>query len=678
MVSANPIWHFVSEPVNLHLPDFSTFSAPDLLESVDRAVAFLHDRLSHIVDDPSAPTFYNTTLAIGRAYYPVSRLGAVVRLLRNHNNVPALTDAIAEADEGLTAARLDMMFNSAAFERLEQVSTKELNPEDKRHHELLIAEWVSAGARLDSEDKELARSLWSEIERLETQFTHILATAQRETHVHIPTDEHLQHVPQHMVRAAALTARHQDLDGYVFTLETTTSQMLMCYIDDSDTRQKILDASMARGSYGDEYDTREIVADLAALRAVWADLLGYQNFADFQTYRSLAGNSDTVYHFLSTLKSAAHEHLITDLTEVEERYHPDTLTRADIGYWLNRLVSDKAYNDLKHISEYFEVNTVLEYGVFYSARMLYGLEFQERPDLSAWHPDVRIFEVHENSKAIGLLILDLYTREGKVGGAWVEPLVSGGRFTGEKPIATMALNLRAPLDDSPHLLDIDEVTTLFHEFGHALHVLLANSTYPSRAGTNVPRDYVEFPSQLHEMWAFHPDVLPNYAVHVRTQEPLSPELADKLRLLRRLNRRTRLLEFLAAAIVDLSWHTLEPGEQVDAVLTFETEVLESAGFDKRIVPRYRSPYFWHVFSGAYAACYYSYLYADIFARAAEEWFENHGGLDPEAGATFRETILAPGFSIEPKQALKTFFGTIPSMEALMNSIFTGSTEHNSD
>nr|WP_272902088.1 M3 family metallopeptidase [Brevibacterium daeguense] len=422
---------------------------------------------------------------------------------------------------------------------------------------------------------------------------------------------------------------------------------------------------MERGSRGGPGDVREIVSDLTALRAALANLLGYKSYSDYAIDNQTAGSPDEAGDLLADLIAPARARLAEEISLIRERYGLSEVRSADLVHYLNRLTADTFAFDPEELSKHFEFERVLSEGVFYAATGLYGIEFTELPEAQGWHPDVRVFAAHEDDRTIGLICVDPYQRDAKGGGAWMDQLVSPARLTGERPIITMSLNLPAPGPEEPTLLTLEETSTLFHEFGHVLHALVSDVTYPSLAGTAVPRDYVEFPSQLNEVWAFHPKVLPNYAVHVDTGEGLPDELADRIRQALTFGQGFATAEYLAAALLDLGWHSLEAGEQVDDVLSFEDAVLSAAGLDPLVPPRYRSTYFAHVFSGDYAAGYYSYLWSEVFAAQAAEWFDSQGGLAPEAGQAFRENVLALGNSADPLAVFTDFFGGGPETGALL-------------
>jgi peptidyl-dipeptidase Dcp len=423
---------------------------------------------------------------------------------------------------------------------------------------------------------------------------------------------------------------------------------------------------MARGSRGGDGDTRTQVADTTALRALKAHLLGYPSYSSFAIDNQTAGNPDAAADIVSSLISPANAQLDEELAQVKERYGLETVASEDVKYYLAKFRADEFGIDPDEVAKYFEFDTVLTEGVFRAATGLYGITFAPYEGVTAWHDDVRVYEVTDvNERHLGLILIDPYSRDTKRGGAWMDQLVPASRLTGLLPVVTLSLNLAKPGPGRPTLLNPTELTTFFHEFGHVLHGLFANSTYPSTAGTAVPRDYVEFPSQLNEMWRFHPQVLPHFAKHVDTGEPMPAELVDALVASEKFGQGFDTIEYLAAAMLDLSWHSLEAGEHITEVLSFESEVLATAGFSPLVPPRYRSTYFGHIFASGYAAGYYSYLYSEVIAAWVSEWFESQGGLNREAGDAFREAILAPGYSVDPMAAIERFFGTRPDVAPLL-------------
>jgi peptidyl-dipeptidase Dcp len=670
-MSADPngidVWEaFLDPQTDYSLPDFAAVTPETLLTAVHTATDFARAEVAAIVADDAESTFFSTTVRFESASVPMTRIASVAAAIESNHLRPELTDAISETWELLSAAETELLLNVDLFHRIEQVSVSDLNPEDKRQHELTIDHFVRAGARLGEDERAQMATIAGELTTLENSFSRALQLDTRELAVHLSEAESLAGMNDDQIAAAANRAAERGVDGYLLPLNNFTQQARARIPDTAQTRRHVLNNSMARGSRGGDGDTRTQVADTTALRALQAHLLGYPSYSSFAIDNQTAGNPDAAADIVSSLISPANAQLDEELAQVKQRYGLETVASEDVKYYLAKFRADEFGIDPDEVAKYFEFDTVLTEGVFRAATGLYGITFAPYEGVTAWHEDVRVYEVTDvNERHLGLILIDPYSRDTKRGGAWMDQLVPASRLTGLLPVVTLSLNLAKPGPGRPTLLNPTELTTFFHEFGHVLHGLFANSTYPSTAGTAVPRDYVEFPSQLNEMWRFHPQVLPHFAKHVDTGEPMPAELVDALIASEKFGQGFDTIEYLAAAMLDLSWHSLEAGEHITEVLSFESEVLATAGFSPLVPPRYRSTYFGHIFASGYAAGYYSYLYSEVIAAWVSEWFESQGGLNREAGDAFREAILAPGYSVDPMAAIERFFGTRPDVAPLL-------------
>ena len=670
-MSADPngidVWEaFLDPQTDYSLPDFSAVTAETLLTAVHTATDFARAEVAAIIADEAESTFFSTTVRFESASVPMTRIASVAAAIESNHLRPELTDAIGETWELLSAAQTEILLNVDLFHRIEQVSVSDLNPEDKRQHELTIELFVRAGARLGEEEREQMATIAAELTTLENSFSRALQLDTRELAVHVSEADSLAGMNDDQIGAAANRAAERGVDGYLLPLNNFTQQGVLESLSTAQTRRHVLNNSMARGSRGGDGDTRTQVADTTALRALKAHLLGYPSYSSFAIDNQTAGNPDAAADIVSSLINPANAQLDAELAQVKERYGLETVAAEDVKYYLAKYRADEFGIDPDEVAKYLEFDTVLTEGVFRAATGLYGITFAPYEGVTAWHEDVRVYEVTDaNERHLGLVLIDPYSRDTKRGGAWMDQLVPASRLTGLLPVVTLSLNLAKPGPGRPTLLNPTELTTFFHEFGHVLHGLFANSTYPSTAGTAVPRDYVEFPSQLNEMWRFHPQVLPHFAKHVDTGEPMPAELVDALIASEKFGQGFDTIEYLAAAMLDLSWHSLEAGEHITEVLSFESEVLAAAGFSPLVPPRYRSTYFGHIFASGYAAGYYSYLYSEVIAAWVSEWFESQGGLNREAGDAFREAILAPGYSVDPMAAIERFFGTRPDVAPLL-------------
>ncbi|WP_169251520.1 M3 family metallopeptidase [Brevibacterium sp. 'Marine'] len=661
------VWEaFLDPQTDYSLPDFSAVTAQTLLTAVHTATDFARAEVAAIVADDAESTFFSTTVRFESASVPMTRIASVAAAIESNHLRPELTDAISEIWELLSAAQTEILLNVDLFHRIEQVSVADLNPEDKRQQELTIDLFVRAGARLGEEEREQMATIAAELTTLENSFSRALQLDTRELAVHLSEADSLAGMNDDQIAAAANRAAERGVDGYLLPLNNFTQQGVLESLNTAQTRRHVLNNSMARGSRGGDGDTRTQVADTTALRALKAHLLGYPSYSSFAVDNQTAGNPDAAADIVSSLINPANAQLDEELAQVKTRYGLETVAAEDVKYYLAKFRADEFGIDPDEVAKYFEFDAVLTEGVFRAATGLYGITFAPYDGVTAWHEDVRVYEVTDvTERPLGLVLIDPYSRDTKRGGAWMDQLVPASRLTGLLPVVTLSLNLAKPGPGRPTLLNPTELTTLFHEFGHVLHGLFANSTYPSTAGTAVPRDYVEFPSQLNEMWRFHPQVLPHFAKHVDTGEPMPPELVDALIASEKFGQGFDTIEYLAAAMLDLSWHSLEAGEHITDVLSFESEVLAAAGFSPLVPPRYRSTYFGHIFASGYAAGYYSYLYSEVIAAWVSEWFEAQGGLNREAGEAFRAAILAPGYSVDPMAAIERFFGTRPDVAPLL-------------
>lgn len=667
---SNPVLDYIHGPVGLRLPDIAAIEPGHFTTAAEAVVAEQQQAVAAILAQADEPSLTNTTIRIDQAKEPAFRLQALMRLFESNLQTEEFGTALAAASQLLVRSRLQLLLDGQLFTRLEAVPTSELNPEDKRHHELLIRDFVRTGVRLDEAERTRVAEISAELDRLEKAFSRHLAADTSALAVHFDDAAALAGLPEAAVESAAERARQDGQDGYALGLLNFTQQPQLAQLHEPASRQRVFEHSIARGCRGGAHDTRQIVSDITALRAELAQLLGFRSFAEYTIDDETADSPDAVGDLLAGVLHPARQTFEAEISAIYEQFEPEQIAPADVRYWLQRLQSERYSLDPQQVAAYFELTRVLHDGVFYAAGQLYGVEFRPARDedgepMRAWHPDVTVYEACENDRVIGLICVDPFARAGKRGGAWMDQLVSPGRLTGELPVISMTMNITRPVAGQPCLLSTDEVRTLFHEFGHVFHGLFSDSTYPDRAGTAVPRDYVEFPSQLNEMWALHPQVLPHYARHVETGEPIPEALVERIREADDFGAGFDTVEYLAAALLDQSWHLLEAGERVDDVLTFETAVLEAADFSPLVPPRYRTTYFSHIFASGYAAGYYAYLQAEMLAAFATEWFEEHGGLNPEAGDAFRRAVLAPGFSTDPMETFTDFFGQRPDVGPLL-------------
>ena len=465
----------------------------------------------------------------------------------------------------------------------------------------------------------------------------------------------------------ARVAAERGIEGWLVTLPLYTDHPYQARLTNRDTRRRLHEASIVRGARGNEFDTREIVRSIATLRAERAGLLGFRNHAELVLATETIGGPDDLAALVHPLvaptmanvrREAAALQEIADRTLAAQGIDSYEIAPWDWAFWTERLRAELYDIDTEQLREYFELDRVLVDGVFWAATELYGVTFTPRPDIVTYHPDARTVEVFDaDGTSVGLFIHDPFTRDSKRGGAWMNNLVEQNRLFDQRPVVLNTLNLSRPADGEPALLTLDEVTTLFHEFGHALHGLFSNASYEALAGTRVPRDFVEFPSQVNEMWILWPEVVQNYARHHVTGEPIDPQLLERLADSSLFNQGFMTAEYLGAALLDQEWHSLAPGEDVEDVLAFEQAAMERVEMaNPWVLPRYRTTYFNHVFGGGYSAGYYSYIHSEILDADTVEWFRANGGLRRENGDHFRREVLSRGDTREPMDSFRAFRG----------------------
>lgn len=624
------------------------------------------EAVDRIVADPAPPTFANTLEALELSAPVLDRVAAAFFTLASAHATPFVRDLEERIAPKLAAHGDAIRLNADLFARIDAVwqDRDALDPEQRRLVERTHIELRLAGAALDEVAKTELRALNERLSALSTRFDAELVADTNDLAVLVTDEAELAGLAPDTISAAREAAIARDQEGWLLTLVLPTGQPVLADLEHAGLRERVMTASRERGGRGGEHDTRAIILETVRLRARKARLLGFRDHAALVAADETAGSSEAVSGLL--------DRLVPPAVRNAHREQEDLGSHVTAAEWAHLAAGRRreAFDvDLAALRPYFEAERVLQDGVFATAGALYGVRFSERPDLIGYHPDVRVFEVRDDSGPLGLYLLDLYTRDEKHGGAWMNSLVDRAELTGDAT-AVVINNLNVPKPDAgtPTLLTLDSVETLFHEFGHALHGLFATVRFPKLAGTNVPRDFVEFPSQVNEMWVLHPDVLPGYARHVETGEPLPADVADRLRATAAYGQGFATTEYLAATVLDQAWHRLsvDEAEAVTDVAAFEAEALASAGFDlPAIPPRYASTYFAHVFAGGYSAAYYAYIWSEVLDADTVAWFEEHGGLTRENGDRFRRLVLSRGNAEDPIAAYRAFRGRDASIDPLL-------------
>ena len=650
------------------LPDFDRIRAEHYLPAFRQGFDAQLAEIRRITMVRSMPTFENTVEALERsgelldrvahAFYTVSSADATAEI-----------QAIDEELAPLMAAHQDaVLLDSALYWRITQVhdqlETLPLEPEQRRLVERRHREMTLAGAALDDEAKRRLTEVNQRISSLSAIFEKNLLADTNELAVVFDDPAELEGLSSGELSAAARAAADRGLDGkHLLALPLFTGHPALAVLTDRNSRRRLMEASRSRGSRGGAYDNRGVLAEIVSLRAERAALLGYPGHAAAVTADETAGTPDAVERMMRDLavpaaRNAAAERAALQQLIDETEPVPFPVEAHDWAFYTEKLRAARYDIDTAVLRAWFDAERVLQDGVFAAAGRLYGLSFAERPDLPGYHPGARTFEVfEEDGSPLGLYVLDLYTRDSKRGGAWMNEIVSQSALRGTRPVVANNLNVAQPADGEPTLLTFDEVNTLFHEFGHALHGLFSDVTYPHFSGTEVFRDFVEFPSQVNEMWMLWPDVLPDYARHHETGEPLPSDLIARLRATETFNQGFETSEYLAAAWLDQALHTVPSGATIDDVAAFEAAALADIGLADPAVPtRYSSAYFAHVFSGGYSAGYYSYIWSEVLDADTVEWFRENGGLTRANGERFRRRLLAVGGSKDPIEAYRDFRG----------------------
>ena len=666
---------FYSRSVLPHgLPPFADIVDAHFRPAFDKGFAEHLAEIDAIALNPEPATFDNTMVALERAGQVLHRVATVFFNKSSTDSSEFTIDLDEEVAPRLAAHSDAIRLNPALYARItalhEQRESLGLEAEDRYLIERYHTEFSHAGAALGESDKRRLEHLNRTLSILTTRFERNLLAETNDLAVVIDDVDELDGLSAGEVSAASEAARDRGLDGkYLITLVLFTGHPFLSSLTNRAVRERILTASRARGSRGGDHDNTELVLGITRLRAERAALLGFANHAAVVTSDETARTPEAVDAMLRGLAPSAARNARAEHADLQAQAGAEIeLAAWDWAFYTEKVRKAKYDVDTAEMRPYFEAERVLRDGVFFAASQLYGVTFTERSDLVGYHPGVRIFEVADAcGTSIGLYLLDLYTRDSKRGGAWMNALISQCTLLNNPVVVTNNLNVPRPGAGSPTLLSYDEVTTLFHEFGHALHGLFARVTYPKFAGTNVYRDFVEFPSQVNEMWMLRPEVLTNYAVHHETGEPMPHDIVVRLQASSAFNEGFATSEYLAAALLDQAWHRIGTDDTVANVAGFEAAVLADFGLDNPAVPpRYSSTYFAHAFSGGYDAGYYSYIWSEVLDADTVEWFESNGGLTRTNGDRFRERLLGVGGSRDPLEAYRDFRGRNAHIEPLLD------------
>ncbi|HEX4029921.1 MAG TPA: M3 family metallopeptidase [Terracidiphilus sp.] len=656
-------------------PPFDKIKDSDYQPAIDAGLAQQLKETDAIANNPAPPTFDNTLVGLEKSGQLLDRAMYAFNCVTGANTDDTLQKVQAYEAPRLAANNDAIFLNTRLFARVkaiyDQRASLHLDPESLKLAEWYYQQFVKAGAQLSDADKDKLKKLNEEESTLENDFMTKLLAATKNGAYSATDATPLAGLNAGQLAAAAQSAQARKQQGWLIPLQNTTQQPDLTFLTNRDTRHTIFENSWNRTERGDANDTRATIARLAQLRAHKAALLGYPNFAAWNLTDQMAKTPQTALHFVEALVPASTAKAASEAKEIQAlidtQHGGFTLEPWDWNFYSEQVRKAKYDLDESQVKPYFELNSVLENGVFYAAHQLYGLTFKERHDIPVYQPDVRVFEVFDaNSKPLALFYCDYFKRDNKNGGAWMDILMGQSKLLGTLPIVFNVANFEKPAPGQPALLSFDDVTTMFHEFGHALHGMFADTEYPSLSGTNVARDFVEFPSQFNEHWASYPEVFNHYARNYKTGAPMPAELVAKIDKARTFNQGYMMTELLAAAELDLKWHTLPASAPLEKPDVFEKESLEKAHLWIRTVPpRYRSSYFLHIWANGYDAGYYAYLWTEMLDDNAFQWFEDHGGLTRANGDRFRRMVLSRGNTEDLQAMYDTWLGGKPTIDPML-------------
>ena len=672
--AANPF--FEKSTLPFQAPPFDKIKDSDFQPAIEEGMKRELAEIQAIANNPDAPTFANTIEAMEKTGDVLRRVQRVFGGLTQSNTNPTLQKIQQAMAPKLAAHRDAINLDPKLFARIKAVydarNKSGLDAEQKYLAERYYKNFIRSGAQLNEADKTALRAINQEQSKLTTQFRDRVLADTNAGAIVIDDKAMLDGLPESDISAAADRAKAKGLEGkWLLTLQNTTQQPPQTYLKNRDLRKRLFEASIARGNHGGDNDTKAIITRLAQLRAQRAKILGFSSYAAYNLEDEMSKTPENAFKLMTDMVPAATAKARGEAARMQKLIDAQkggfTLEPYDWQYYAEQVRKAEFDLDEGQVRPYFELDNVLQNGVFFAATKLYGITFKERHDIPVYQPDVRVFDVFDSDgKPLALFYADFFSRPNKAGGAWTSGFVGQSKLLGTKPVVTNTENITKPSAGQPALLTFTEVTTMFHEFGHALHGMFSNVTYPSISGSSVPRDFVEFPSQFNEHWAMEPAVFANYAKHYQTGAPMPKELIEKLKNARTFNQGFATTEYLGAALLDMAWHTIPADAPLLDVNAFEPESLKQYNiYLEQVPPRYRSTYFSHIWGGGYAAGYYAYLWSEVLDDDAYYWFKEHGGMTRANGDKFRKMILSRGGTEDPAVMYRAFRGRDPKVEPLL-------------
>nr|WP_315216148.1 M3 family metallopeptidase [uncultured Duganella sp.] len=673
-LAGNPL--ATASTLPFHYPAFDKIKDEHFLPAYAEGMRQQLKEIDAIANNKKPATFDNTIVAMEKSGALLTRVQTTFANLQGANTNDKLDAIDSEMSPKLAAHGDAIYLNAKLYARVKALYDKrdnlKLDAESKHLLERYHTDFVRAGANLSAADKEKLKALNGVIATLQTTFTQNVLKETNASALLVDTREELAGMSDAEIDAAAAAAKAKGKDGkFLIALVNTSGQPPLAVLKSRAVRDKLMAVSLSRGANGGEFDNRQVVLKIAKARAEKATLLGYANYAAYSLEDQTAHDTAAVNKLLGELAPPAVTNAKKEAADLQAVVDAEKggfkIGAADWAYYTDKVRAQRFAFDENQLKPYFELDNVLVNGVFFAATKLYGITFKERKDLPVYNPDVRVFDVFDaDGKQLAIFLADMYARGNKQGGAWMNEYISQSTLLGTKSVVANHLNIPKPPAGEPTLLTYDEVKTAFHEFGHALHGMFSNVKYPRFSGTSVPRDFVEYPSQVNEMWAVWPEVLANYAKHYKTGAPMPKELLDKVIASKKFNQGFMTTEYLAASLLDQRWHQLTPAQIPTDVLGFEAQSLKDMGVDfAPVPPRYRTTYFSHSFSGGYSAGYYAYLWSEKLDADTVEWFKEKGGLKRENGDWFRAKLLSRGGTDDAMNLFHNFRGRDPVIEPLL-------------
>jgi peptidyl-dipeptidase Dcp len=675
-LASNPFMQASTLP--FQAPDFTKIKDNDFAPAFEEGLKEQLTEIEKVAQNPEAPTFENTLVALEKSGVLLRRVNGVFNMLSGANTDSVLQKLNEEIAPKLAAQQDALYLNDKLYTRIKAIySGKDdlkLDKESARLLEYYHTQFIRAGADLSAEDKTRLKKLNEEEAGLGAKFTNQLLAAAKAGAFVVDNKEALRGLSEGTINSAAQNAETAQKKGkWMLPLQNTTQQPALQSLENREIRQQLFEASWNRAEKGDNNDTRATIKRLAEIRAEKAHLLGFPNYAAWSLQDQMAKTPDAVQTFLKKLIPAATAKAKKEAIDLQAVIDKEKggfeLQPWDWNYYAEKVRKTRYDLDENQVKPYFELFNVLENGVFYAANQLYGLTFKRRTDLPVYNDDMRVYTVYDkDSSELGIFYCDYFKRDNKSGGAWMSNVVDQSKLLGTKPVIYNVCNFTKPATGEPALITYDDVTTMFHEFGHGLHGLFADQTYPSLSGTGVARDFVELPSQFNEHWALEPKIFSHYAVHYKTGKPMPRELVEKIKKSQKFNQGYAFTEILAASDLDMEWHTIPEGDSIKSSDEFETAALKRTNLDlPQVPPRYRSSYFLHIWGNGYAAGYYAYSWAEMLDDDAYSWFEKNGGMTRANGQRFRDMILSRGNTEDYNKMFYNFSGHNPDIQPMLEN-----------